>query len=215
MSKVRIEPSYTSKYESVELWWDDITEIFEILQRHATSVEIETSTYKYSTLDAAKEHLAPGANTGVRISSSSPYVSLSDARLHVGAGPVSAEVFLELDAILKKRSRGPRWLYSGYLAIPALTLGVVPLSSIDQNAKTIALIVQATFCVLFLRAVYYTTRKSFVVHTVKRSDSAGFFRRNRDQIFMYLITFVLGGILTFAGLQIKEYVLPSATQTQK
>jgi hypothetical protein len=211
LSKIKIEQKYISKYSPIVLWWDDVTEIVELLQANAKAVEIETSQYKFTTLDVAKEHMGVEPQYDVKLCATSPYVNLDSSSLYVGAGPTSAQIFMELDKILKRRERRPRWLYSSWLMVPTIGLGLVPLaSSLDETTKAILVAVQMIFACLYLRAMFVSMKRKMVVYTQKRSEVRGFLKRNKDQLLMFIITGVVGAIVGFGISQVKDRYFPTA-----
>jgi hypothetical protein len=215
LSKTKIEQKYSAKYVPTVLWWEDVTEIFETLQANAKAVELETAKYKFTTLDIAKEHFGTSPQYDVKFSSSSPYVNLEPGSLYVGGGPSAAQIFMEIDSVLKRRQRRPRWIYGSWLIIPSIGLGLVTYGIAGDTAKYTVLTVQVIFTLLYMYSVYVGLRRAMVVHPQKRSEVPGFFGRNKDQVLMYVVTTVLGGLLTFAGIQLKEHFLSTAPTIQK
>lgn len=212
VSKVKIEASYSAKYAPIVLWWDDVTGIFEILQEKASSVEMETTQYKFTTLDVAKEHLGDAPEYGMKFSSSSPYVKLESGSLYVGAGPASAQIFMEIDAILKARERRPRWIYSGWLFMPVVVLGLVGFVLKEDATKSVVIAIQVIFALLYSRGIFMTMKRGLVVYPQRKSEARGFFGRNKDQLLMLVITAVVSGLLGFAGSQLKERFFPPTYQ---
>ena len=210
LSKIKIEQKYVSRYSPIVLWWDDVTEIVELLQGNAKAVEIETSQYKFTTLDVAKEHMGAEPQYDVKLCATSPYVNLDSSSLYVGAGPTSAQIFMELDKILKRRERRPRWLHSSWLMVPGFGLGLVAFAfALDETTKSILLVIQMIFTCLFLRAMFMGMKRKMVVYTQKRSEMRGFLQRNKDQLLMFIITGVVGAIVGFGISQVKDRYFPT------
>jgi hypothetical protein len=212
LTKTKIETSYDAKYVPIILWWDDVTDIFEILTVGTKSVELSTKQYKFSTLEAAKEHFGDIPQYDLTISASSPYATVTAERLHVSSGPSSAQIFLEIDQILKKRQRWPKWFYSNWLIIPVMSMGMLYFTVLDDLTKGILTTLQAILTAIFARSAYISVKRGLVVYPKKKSEAKGFFQRNRDQLLMHLITLTLGAALGFAGNQLKEKFYP-ATMT--
>jgi hypothetical protein len=215
LPKIKIEPNYTAKYVPVILWWDDLTEIFEILQANAKAVELETAQYKFTTLDVAKEHLGDAPEYDVKISASSPYVRLEAGSLFVGSGAASAQIFLEVDKILKRRERRPKWFYANWLVIPGLVLGVVAITKMDDTTKNILIAIQIFFTALFVRSIFMRMKRGLVVYSERSVEARGFLQRNKDQLLMFILTALVSGFLGFAGSQLKDRLFPTATMSQK
>lgn len=212
MSKVKIEASYSAKYAPIVLWWDDVAEIFEILKAKASSVEMETTQYKFTTLDVAREHLGDAPEYGMKFSSSSPYVKLESGSLYVGAGPTSAQIFMEIDVILKRRERRPRWIYSSWLFVPVVILGLVSFVLKEEATKSMVVAIQVVLTLVYSGGVFMTMKRGLVVYPQRKSEARGFFGRNKDQLLMLVITAVVSGLLGFAGSQLKERFFPPASQ---
>lgn len=196
------------------LWWDDVSEIFDILKADAQAVELETEQYKFTTLDVAKEHFGDTPQYDIKIKSSSPYVSLNGNRLNVGSGPASAKIFLEIDQILKKRQRKPAWLYSSYLVVPVIALGLISFALKDAFVQGVLLAVQIPLSLMYMRAVFLGMKRSLVVNARRKDEAKGFFERNRDQLLMYVLTAIIGGLLVFAGGQLKDQYFPPVSATK-
>jgi hypothetical protein len=209
LSKVRIDPKFHTKYGPIVLWWDDIEEIFEILQTNASSVELETAQYKFTTLSVAKEHFGDTPQKDFKISASSPFCSFDKDSLCIGSGQSAAHIFYNIDKVLKKRERRPKWLHSWWLGVPAIGLGLPSLFlKIPEPYVTVLTGIQVVLSVLYARAIYVTMKSPMIVHTKRRSEARGFFQRNKDQLLMYMITGVVGAVVGFGLSQAKDKYLP-------
>ena len=209
MSKIRIDQKFRANYGPVVLWWDDIEEIFEILQTNANGVELETAQYKFTTLSVAKEHFGDASQKDIKISASSPFCSIDKDSLYIGSGQSAAHIFYNIDKVLKKCERRPRWLHSWWLGVPAIGLGLPSLFLKISQPYVLALTsMQAVFLVLYVRAIYVTMKSPMIVHTKRRSEARGFFQRNKDQLLMYVITGVVGAVVGFGLSQAKDRYLP-------
>ena len=215
MTKIKIEEKYRAKYVPIVLYWDDVSEIFDILQANAKSVELETATYKFTQLAAAKEHFGDAAQFDVKISASTPYCTIEAGQLYVGSGQASAQIFLSIDRILKARERRPRWIYSGWRMLPVvMILGFVGFTPFDEVTKGVLTAVQLALVVAFVFATYVSIRRELVVHTQRKSEARGFLERNKDQLLMYLITGVIGALVGFGISQVKDRYFPPTTQSK-
>ncbi|QPF82499.1 hypothetical protein IC762_22390 [Bradyrhizobium genosp. L] len=216
MSKTKIEEKYWGKYIPIVLYWDDVSDIFELLQANTKNVELETTTYKFGTLAAAKEHFGEAPQFDVKLTSTSPYCSIEPGRLYVGSGPTSAVLFLGIDRILKDSQRRPRWLYNAWIVVPLLTImGFAGFAPFDETLKVVVLAVQLTLLLAYACATYISIRRCIVVHPQRRADVRGFFQRNKDQLLMYAITGVIGALVGFGISQIKDRYFPAITQSMK
>jgi len=214
MSKIRVEQPYIAKYGPIVMWWDDLTYIVELLQASGSGVEIETHQYKFTTLEVAKEHFGTETQFDIEIKASTPYFKFNDNRLYISPGDTSAKLFMEINSILKKRERKPKILYSNYLGVIIVGIGLLSFSIKYEPAQAILLGIQSIFCLLLLRAMYINLKRSVVVYTHRKSEAKGFFERNKDQLLMMIITTIVGGLIGFGISQMKDKYFPPTTQSK-
>jgi hypothetical protein len=213
MDKVKIEKKLTKRYGPVVLWWDDVVELFEAVRASAKDIEISTENYKFSTLEAAKEHFGETPQHVLKITASSPYVSVDGDKIgisvYVGSGPASAGLFLELDQVLSKRQRKPKWMYSNWTMLPPLALGPVQYAFSGVGLRLGLLGLQLAFFVWFLRAAFIGMKRGTVVYSRRRSESKGFVSRNKDQLALMIISALVGGAVAIGGAKVKEMYFPT------
>jgi hypothetical protein len=214
MTITKIEKSFTRKYAPMVLWWDDVVEIFNRAKGLAKSVELSNADYKFETLEAAKDHLGSTPQSGIKIGSSSPYMSIDGGRFHVAPGERSAQLFLEIDEILSRRQRRPTWAYSSWMIVPIFALGGINFVVPGNYWKMGLLAVQIMSCMWYLRATFIDTKRGLVIHMQRRSEARGFFQRNKDQLILFIITAIVSGLLGFAGGQIKDKYFPANTTSK-
>jgi hypothetical protein len=61
----------------------------------------------------------------------------------------------------------------------------------------------------YLWVMFVSMRRTAVVNLQRRSDTRPFLERNKDQLIILLIGAVVGGLITFAGVVVKERFYPS------
>jgi hypothetical protein len=208
MAKTKIEKKFRKKYGPIVLWWDDVTEIFESVRAPAKNLEISTNEYKFSTLETAKEHFGETPQYVFKLTASTPYVNLDGDKmgtsLYIGEGAASAGLFLELDELLSKRQRKPRWMYSSWLILPALLLGPLQYATNGLTLRACLVGLQLVCLAWYLRAAFVGMRRGIVVHAQRRSESKAFFSRNKDQLALMIISALVGGLVAIGGTKVKE-----------
>lgn len=207
--KKRVEKSHHRKYTPIVLWWEDVTAIFEILSADCDKVEISTTEYVFGTLEAAKEHFGDTPQYEMKITSSQPWAVVEAERLMVGASEKAARIFMQVDTILSRRQRRFGWLYGNVGFFIVVMLGAVATVWPDGVLKLALFGVQGFFLLVYIPAAFISIKRQLVVYPWRRDQKRGFFGRNRDQLIMYILTTILGGVLTIGGLQIKERYFPS------
>jgi hypothetical protein len=109
MEKVRKEKSFGRSYRPIVIWLEDLAEIVSTLRKNAKDVHIATEDYLFETVEELKEHFGTQTQFAMEVTSSIPYVRLELTRLwvklHVSAGPQSAQLFHDIDSILARRQR--------------------------------------------------------------------------------------------------------------
>ena len=210
MEKVRKQKSFDQSYRSVVLWSEDLAEIMSLLSEKAKDVRLSTDDYIFKTVEEAKEHFGSQVQFAMEITSSSPFVRLEFSRmavrLHVSSGPQSAQLFHDINAVLVRRQRSA--FYSWWWLVPIVLAGVASRFFPEQeNAITVAQLVCTAW---YLWVLFVTLRRTSVITLQRRSEARPFFERNKDQLILLLIGGVVGGLITFAGVVVKERFYPSA-----
>src|SRR3954465_2655645 len=109
MEKLKKQKSFGRSYRPVVIWLEDLAEIVSTLKENAKDVHISTDDYLFTTTEGMKEHFGSQSQFAMEITSSGPYVRLELARLwarlHVSSGPISAQLFHDIDVVLARRQR--------------------------------------------------------------------------------------------------------------
>jgi len=210
VEKIKNQKSFTRSYRPVVIWLEDLEEIVSILKEAAKDVQISTEDYRFTTVDKLKEHYGSQRQFAMEIASSSPYVRIEFARLwmrvHVSPGPQSAQLFHDIDTILVRRQRSI--LHSWWWVMPILLAGTAAHFFPAQAQVIVA--VQAVFAVWYLWVLFIGLRRTAVINLQRRSEARPFFERNKDQLVMLIIGSIIGGLITFTGVVLKERFYPSA-----
>jgi hypothetical protein len=219
MEKIRKQKSYRRSYGPVVIWLEDLAEIVAILNENCNDVQISTEDYRFKTVDELKDHVGSQAQFALEIDGHSPYVSAdfdrTSATFHVSAGTQAAYVFHEIDSIIARRQRHFPLIYNWWLLMLSsiATLGLSYfwiLTGQTGPARHVLSVVQIITFLWFLWAAFVNVRRTSVVKLQRRSEARPFFERNKDQLLMLLIGAIVGGLMTFAGVVVKEKFYPSA-----
>ena len=210
MEKVKKQKSFTRSYRPVVIWLEDLAEIVSTLKQIAEDVQTSTEDYHFTTVEEVKEHFGSQTQFEMEITSSRPYVRLELARLrvelHVSTGPKSAQLFHDIDVVLARRQRSI--VYSWWWLVAILVAGAAAHFFPEQAGPITA--VQAVFLVWYLWVMFITLRRTAVINLQRRSEARPFLERNKDQLILLLVGAVLGGLITFAGVVMKERFYPAA-----
>jgi hypothetical protein len=207
----RLDPSISRDYHPVVLHSDDLTEIVEILQEAGELPEISTTEYRFNSVAEVCDKYQSGRLTLLSIKSRLPYVSLeltrSGSRLYVGSSrPEAAGLFWKIDAILRRSQRQATWIYtfSGSISIAVLFgLGITPAFVFHLAAGLAAIALSGCWMIWFYMVM---ARFHSLIILAPRSEIGGFFKRNKDQLVLGLITALLGLIVGVIGTLLSTHI---------
>jgi hypothetical protein len=176
-------------------------------------VTLSTENYEFDSLDDAAKHFGSRAQHEFKVGTkSSPWAQVEfnslATRLFVGRGPDSLKVFHELNEIIRRRQRFPAVGYNMLLLVAWGVAGGAVSNLFKWPWELAPALVSLPW---FSWGFYVRLRRHSVLIFQPRSEARPFFERNKDQLLMYLITFVLGGLLVFAGTQVKDRFFPAST----
>ena len=212
MKKLKKQKNFGRSYRPVVIWLEDLAEIVSTLKENAQDVHISTEDYLFATVEELKGHFGTQTQFAMEVTGSIPYVRLELTRLwvklHVSAGPQSAQLFHDIDSIFARGQRRFPFLYSNWMVLPILIGGPVVRFFPEQIAPIVG--VQAVLAVWYLWVLFIRMRQTAVVNLQRRSEVRPFLERNKDQLLLLLIGGIVGGLITFAGVVAKERFYPSA-----
>lgn len=220
MAKIKQDNNFSRKYAPLVLWYEDVEEIFDTLSNSAKSIKLSNGTYEFDNLSETRDHCSNEPQNKFKVSASEPYTRFEGDRmgasLYVSGNEKSAHVYFEINNVLTRAQRKPTILYRSWLVtVVILLLGAVPRVIQDPIWSQIILPMQIAAFAWFLWIMFLGLRRATVVHLVRRSEGKGFFERNKDQLLMMIIGIIVGGLLTFAGTQIRDiYFPPTATHAK-
>jgi len=218
VEKIRRQQAIWRTYGPLVIWWEDLTEIIDSLKRHTEEVTVSTEDYLFKSLDELKEHVGAQATLyALDVNTLKPSVSIDltrlQSRLYISAGPQAAQLLLDLDGVLSRCQRLFPWAYRFWFAmlLPALSLGlnIFYLNARPEVVAQIASVALTGLSLWPIWAGYINVRRSCVIKMQRRSDRRSFLERNQDQLIMLLAGALLGGLVTFAGVMVKEHFYPS------
>lgn len=222
VKKTRVEKSYRRSFTPLVLWLEDVEDIYGLLEANSESVEISDDDYVFKSLQAAKEHFGTEPVYKLKFTTSRPYAVFEGDRFsaswYVGASDKSAKLYYEVGDRLAARQRWPRPLFRWYANLVLPFLVVVVGSTYDSGTKfswsvAAAMAAQVILLLLMLHAAFIGSRRTLVVHFVRRSEKKGFFARNKDQLLMFVITSLVSAAIGFAAGQMKDRYFPPSSPT--
>jgi hypothetical protein len=210
MEKVKKPRKFGRSYRPVVIWLEDLTEIVSTLKESAKEVHISTEDYLFKTVEEFKEHFGSQPQFDAEIMTiGGPYVRIEFGRMwvrvHIGPGPQSAQQFHDIDAILTRRQRSI--FYSWWWLVPLLLAAVAAHVFPDQAGAIV--VAQSVIGSWYLWVLFVGLRRSVVINLQRRSEARPFLQRNGDQLMLMLISAAVGGLITFAGVAVKERFYPS------
>jgi hypothetical protein len=217
MKTIKKEKSFTKDSGPLVLWREDLNEL--LLAVDSEKIDISTEDYSFESLDEVEEHFGQRPINTLKIASAKPHVSVTFGRMGstwwVYASPTAAQLFLAIEGILKRCERRPRTFYGTWISpIVFLPLAMSFIWDPKIGEFPVLLVPSLLIFIWVLRVAYINLRWHSVLHMQRRHETPSFFQRNKDQMWMLVISAIVGGLLTFAGTQLKEKFYPSVTEKQ-
>ncbi|MVT66875.1 hypothetical protein GPL21_17385 [Bradyrhizobium pachyrhizi] len=225
MKRIKRTKAFERSYLPMVLWSEDLDEIvsaFKEARNDRGEVVITTDDYQFESVDDLKEHFGSRTLTKLEIAATQPFgyvkFDMSWVKLYVSSGPKSAHLFHEIDAILSRCQRKPKILYNGWFLTAAvlINLGYSYLPNPWLSARAGALLSTGVSSIVLVWTCWAWLHRAFrsaVIRLQHRKETKPFFERNKDQLVMLLIGALIGGMVTFGGVVLKEHFYPSATVT--
>jgi len=211
MEIIKRDRSFSKSYDPIVLWLDDLERIFRAL--HHEKVDITNEEYKFGSLDDLKTHFGGQVIYKLNISGSEPSARLRfdrfTAELYVGAAPNSGQVFYELDELLSKRVRKPRFVNRFWFGTLAGVPGIIGhWWDITVSGVSLSVVAACLFFLIVCRTGYVQFYRYAVIHLQRKHEQKTFLQRNKDQLLMYIITGVVGAFVGFGISQVKDKYMP-------
>jgi hypothetical protein len=217
MKTIKKEKSFTKDFGPLVLWREDLNDL--LLAVASEKIEISTEDYSFESLDEVEEHFGQRPINTLKIASVKPHMSVTFGRMGstcwVYASPTAAQLFLAIEGILERCERRPRKFYGTWISpIAFLPLAMTFIWDPKIGVFPVMLVPSLLIFSWVLRVGYINLRWHSVLHMQRRYETPSFFQRNKDQMWMLVISAIVGGLLTFAGTQLKEKFYPSVTEKQ-
>lgn len=216
--KVKQEKHRYSHYGPVVLWWDDVEKIYEAMKAGARDISIGDGEYVFSTMESAKEHFGRRIQREFSLVGSKPFCRFSGSpvgvELSVSGGPTCAQIYTDVDEVLRKGERKPRFLYTAWMVVLIFAVFGSSFVLVDGPVKFALQILNPLMAAWFVYATYIGAKRHFVLHPQRRSETVGFVARSRDQIVVAIISALVGALITVAGTQIQQRYFPPQSQTK-
>lgn len=204
----KIARHHSKSYYPVVLWLDDLQDIYEVLRSSSDHITIESKEHRFESISDVAAHFNSRTINYLKISSYSPHVSLELFPLWVsvwadGDKKDKPNPFYPIDRILSARQRKFPFLYSFVsfwilLGIDQLASAFVPLYmpySIYPKLAALAWLIWLG---------WVRMRSCATINLVPRASARSFWERNRDQIFLALISGLVGAILGVAATKLSD-----------
>jgi hypothetical protein len=208
----QVPESHGEHLPSAKLYLDDVRRVVEILRQASEEVSLLAEGFaldNWEELPALKKECI----RKLSISSHSPYVSLdlgpSQIFLYIKENtPLSRGLFEQIKTVVRARSRPFKWLTSfTALTLAAFVagscLGSLAVLGASIYTKNVLAFATLLFVVLIFGSWsgygYYVQLSHYSTVIPKyRIESPGFFKRNGDNIFLALISAVIGAAIMYA-----------------
>jgi hypothetical protein len=193
---------------------DDLNAIVAILA--GGKIDLSNESYKFDTIDEAKEQFGSSPTCFFKISSYNPSASIDfdkvSAMLWVSGSPTARQLFHELDDVLMRCERKPRILYTSWMLlisnVPLVGSFAWPLfyagTPITSTIQIISITLQAVLLALFIWGQYIALKRHSVILFQRRQERKTFFARNRDAILLTVITSIISGAIGYGFAKMKE-----------
>jgi hypothetical protein len=209
MAKFRkVENSRQKNFTPVKLFLDDIEKITEVFESNSRPYSIVINAdYEFETLTDLLESNKFKKVKSFHIKSNTPYISVrlteKAASIYIDTDDTnSLGMFHRLDDILIKCRKRPVILYSANFGwvVMSITLPVDGLVFFANIKRSPAFLIVSALLLLtiffFWNNIGTRLRTYSAIYLTKRESHPGFFKRNKDQIFLLIIGAVIGSLFT-------------------
>lgn len=203
----KVIDSYGERIKPVELYLDDIKELVEIFYEISSEVRIEANSYEFEGVQELKK-LNKETIDNLTISIHDPYVHLgidnsSQVWLYIDKDvPMQRGIFEKLKKKLQEKTRKKnRYILSPFLPMTIAYASFFYLITYIKKPIDYLFIIT----VLALISSSYWTYSSInklshtmsIIHLENKIDSPNFWKRNKDQIVVAIVSSTIGAIAGF------------------
>ena len=226
MERIRIEKAFERSYGPIVIWFDDLSEIVNMLKQAPGGVQINMGGYRYDSLDELRENAGGRTQSALTIASQS---GVDAAAVSLELTPVSVtlwvfdpqgrseavKLFHDIDNIIAPCVRRFAPLYNignvqVVLLLLLLFLGQFP-PAFEDKVNVALSVLFGVLLVWSIWATFVNVRWSSVIRLQRRAEARPFLERNKDQLLVLLFGAGIGVLATFVGVVLKEQFYPSAT----
>ena len=201
----KIKKSHSIYITPIRLFLEDIQTIEDIYKQYCKSFTIKTDDYVLDTTAELKE-INKEKISRLSFESFDPHihVDLSECTARIYSrkdDPNSLGIVAKLKEVLDKRVTSWRFIFSSWIMIPAqILLWVFYWTFLCVNSLSMisGLTIIPLIMVLWYVAQYrFKSKKHTIIYIVNKKNLPNFFRRNKDQIVLVVISAIVGGIISF------------------
>jgi hypothetical protein len=219
MRKLKRSPSLTKSYGPIVIWADQAEEILEAL-KVCQRARLVADDVEYDSIDEFVKESKGNRPKNFAISSEKPYVDVEfgffGAKLKASAYRDEDELpahglFQKIDAILTPFQRRPLFLFKFRYTVLLLAVmsGMTYMQLPERVMKLDNLAIPFVLAwLLYLN--FISMAGSAVVYPVRKIDAHGFFRRNKDQLYLALISAIAGAVLGVAATKLADKLSDTA-----
>lgn len=210
MKKIRRE--YRERYPIVRLYNNDVDDLIAVFEKSCKKIELKADEFELTdasqlnnikkqmitelTIDGRLEERSFFDNIRLTLSKQNAYLTIND-----GANITYSGMATQIKSILLRRAKIRAFLASYSTFIIFMMLSIILSAvyiftgriNIQINILTwVASVITLIYAVWFL---YIKTARVSVIFLVNEDKMPNFFRRNRDQIFLNMISAIFGAAL--------------------
>lgn len=183
----------------IKLYYDDILEIYRILKEAGDLIQIKTDEYEIESIEEILSIKKPFiTNLSIKLYEPAVSIDFRDSNIWLYASedtPVQRGLYEKIKTILVKKQRIFAPLFQSSIASGLFT-GSSTWWLFTDDYKYIGILI---IC-LGLLWMYFGHKSQFqfysLIFPVSRTDKPSFLERNKDQLFLALISAIMGGIIT-------------------
>lgn len=195
----------------VVLYWDDVENIKNIIERNELKItHITSGEYEYHTLQELREAMKDANVDNLHIMAvDSVYkkhisINIEKAEVSLSTGDESIGMCLEIRELL--RCRSPWWNYTSHKSYWGMLCGAIPIvMSVAVGGCAVLIFKNYTEAIILAVVVFFLTSYIFFkgspiiggskISPKLRVEKKSFWQTNRDQLIVQLIVLMLGLII--------------------
>lgn len=202
-----LKKSISVDFPPVRLYLDDVEELFNILKKHAKSVNIETEKYELDDVAHLKEIKSDKIHK-LTLSTSSPYISIDfesgSARVYISEDTtLNRGILSEIEDVIKKcRRRIAHIFHKSHLEFYLPVVAVVSVVQAYEYMKgwlfgafAALIIIPTVLGLVFGWKIDFSQYSTIVLSERHKQDT--FFKRNRDGIIVGIIVAIITAAITW------------------